>query len=334
MFVTAIIFFILAIIGLSLGFIVGTKGRTVTEKTRPDRYSEYRETEVTYKGSRKWYFLGSGVFFVLGLLFTLFASTFTVDSGSSSAVKDWSGVVQDDAVTTAGFHTKTPWQDIIPWDIKNQDATFTGDGSTTHNGQTVSGAEITVIDKDGISANMDIQVLYSIKADAVVDLTRNYTDQNDFEIKVVENYVKSIPRDVASTLTTVQMFEERTSLKSKITTALEEALADKGVIVDNVNIHGIRYPEDVQQRFKDAQNAQTDLLKAETEALSAKTKADGEAQAAISRATGEAEANRLLAASLTPEILQQRYIDALASGNTIIVPNNFTSLGQLPTPGQ
>lgn len=62
----------------------------------------------------------------------------------------------------------------------------------------------------------------------------------------------------------------------------------------------------------------------------AKTKADGEAQAAISRATGEAEANRLIAASLTPEVLQQRYIDALGGANTIIVPNNFTSLGQIP----
>lgn len=330
MFVWAISFFIIAIVVLVFGFLLGTKRHTVTR--RNDRYSDPEDFEVG--GTRKWFFLASGVFAVLGVLFTIFSSTFTVDSGSSAAIKDWSGVVQDDAVTTAGFHTKAPWQDIIPWDIRNQDATFTGDGSTTHNGQQVAGAEITIIDKDGISANMDIQVLFSIKADAVVDLTRSYTDQNDFEIKVVENDVKSIPRDVASTFTTVQMFEDRTSLKSKITKALEEAWADKGVLVDNVNIHGIRYPEDVQQRFKDAQNAQTDLLKAETDAQTAKTKAQGEADAAIARATGEAEANRLLAASLTPEILQQRYIDALAGGNTIIVPNNFTSLGQIPVPSQ
>lgn len=326
MFVLAIISFILAIVGVALAFVLGSPGRT--ELRRPDRYSD--PTEVTVKGTRKWYLLGAGIMFVLGILFTIFSSTFTVDSGSSAAIKDWSGVVQDDAVTTAGFHTKAPWQDTIPWDIRNQDATFTGDGTTTHNGQQVAGAEITVIDKDGISANMDIQVLFSIKADAVVDLTRNYTDQNDFEIKVVENDVKSIPRDVASTFTTVQMFENRTDLKSKIATALEEAWVKKGVVVDNVNIHGIRYPEDVQQRFKDAQNAQTDLLKAETEALSAKTKADGEAKAAISRATGEAEANRLLAASLTPEILKIRQIEALSKANTIVVPEDFTSLGQIP----
>lgn len=329
MFVFGIIFIILAIIALALAFTMGTKTRTVTRVIH-QRYSDPEEVEEIKRGTRLWFFLASAIFGVLGILFTIFASTFSVDTGSSVVLKDWTGVVAEDAVTTTGLHTKAPWQDAIAWDIKNQDVTFTGDGSTSHNGQQVAGAEITFIDKDGIQANLDIQVLFSIKADAVVPLTKGYANQDDFEIKVVENDVKSIPRDVASTFTTVQMFEERSDLKTKITKALSEAWEDKGVVVDNVNIHGIRYPEDVQQRFKDAQNAQTDLLKAETDAQTAKTKAQGEADAAIARAQGEAEANRLLAASLTPEILQQRYIDALANGNTIVVPNNFTSLGQIP----
>lgn len=331
MHVWAIIFFIFAIIGLALAFTMGTKTHTAQ---REDQYSG-RIKEVEVKGTRKWFFIGSGFFAVIGALFLIFASTFTVDTGSSVVIKDALGGVQDDAVTTSGvLHTKAPWDSTTVWNIRNQDATYTGDGSTTHNGQPVAGAEITFTDKDGISANLDIQVLYSIKANAVVDLTRGYVDQRDFEIKVVENDVKSLPRDVASKFTTVQMFEDRTRFRAEVAQALEEAWADKGVIVDNVNIHGIRYPEDVQQRFKDAQNAQTDLLKAETDAKTAKTKADGEAQAAISRATGEAEANRLLAASLTPEIIAIRQIEALSKANTIVVPQDFTSLGQLPNAPQ
>lgn len=324
MFGWAIAFYILTVIALAASFVLLDAGGTRTVK---DRYGE--DKEETYINTRKWGFLGAGVFLVLGIVFTVFASTFTVDTGSSTVLKDWTGVVQPDATTTEGIHTKAPWQNTIAWDIKNQDVTYTGKGETTHNGQEVTGAQITVIDKDGIQANMDIQVLFSIKADAVVALTRGYANQDDFEIKVVENDVKSIPRDVVSTYTTVQMFEDRSSLKADITEALEKAWADKGVVVDNVNIHGIRYPKDVQQRFKDAQNAQTDLLKAETDAQTAKTKADGEAQAEIARAQGEAEANRLLTESLTPQVLQQRWIDALSKANTIIVPNDFTSLGNL-----
>jgi len=327
MFIFAIIFFILAIIGLALMYTMGTKSRT---ETRRDRFGD--STEIKIRGSRRWFLLASGAFAALGVIFTIFASTFSVDTGSSVVLKDWSGVVQEEAVTKAGIHTKAPWQNDIAWDIKNQDVTFTGDGKTTHNGQQVAGAEITIRDKDGISADVDIQVLFSIKADKVVDLTKGFSDQNDFEIKVVENDVKSIPRDTASTFTTVQMFEERVRFGQEVEETIRESWAERGVLVENVNIHGVRYPDDVEQRFKDAQNAQTDLLKAETDAKTAKTKADGEAQAEIARANGEAEANRLLSASLTPQVLQQRWIDALSKSQTIIVPNDFTSLGQIPTP--
>jgi len=325
MFVLAIICFILAAIGATLGFVVGTKRRTVSVESRYSSATEDREVG----GSRKWYFLGAGVALVLGIIFTVFSSTFTVDTGSSTVLKDWSGVVQEDAVTTAGFHTKAPWQNDIPWDIKNQVVMYTGDGTTTHEGQQVTGAEIIITDKDGISAPMDIQVLFSIKADEIVGLTKSYTDQNDFEIKVVENDVKSIPRDVASTFTTVEVIEERNRLKVEISEALEAAWADKGVIIENVNIHGIRYPEDVQQRFKDAQNAETDLITAQTQKEIALTQAQSDAAAAIERATGEKQANDLLASSLTPQVLQKLWIDAIAGSGTIIVPQDFTSLGNL-----
>lgn len=323
MFVLAIIFAILTIIGLGLAFTVGTGKHTVT------RGSSYNRSEYETNGTRRWYLLGAGVSAVLAVVFTLFSMTFSVDTGSSTVLKDWTGVVAEDSITTPGIHMKAPWQNDISWNVKNQDVAFTGDGTTSHNGQTVAGAEITIIDKDGISANLDIQVLFSIKADQTVALTKAYANQDDFEIKVVENDVKAIPRDVASTFTTVEMFEDRTGLKAKIAEELEKAWDDKGVVVDNVNIHGIRYPEDVQQRFKDAQNAQTDLLKAETDAQTAKTKAEGEAQAEIAKANGEAEANRILSESLTPQVLQQRWIDAIAGSGTIIVPQDFTSLGNL-----
>jgi regulator of protease activity HflC (stomatin/prohibitin superfamily) len=88
----------------------------------------------------------------------------------------------------------------------------------------------------------------------------------------------------------------------------------------------------VKARFEEAQNAQTEVVKASAEAEKAKIAADSEAAVAITRATGAAEANRLLTQSLTPEILQQRYLDVLAGANLIVVPQGFTALGNLPAP--
>lgn len=335
MFIWFIILAILAVIAIAIG-IFFARARKL-EQVRIDAYnaskSDHRadkENDVPPGGL----FVGVGVLFgIVAAVFLIFSTTFTVDTGSAKVLKDWTGIVAEDPIVTPGIHTKAPWQDAITWDIKNQDVTFTGDGKTSHNGQQVAGAELVFTDKDGVSGKLDIQVLFSIRPEETVTLTRGYSNQDDFEIKVVENDVKALPRDVISTYTTVQVFEERAGLRSDIEKLLEETWADKGVIVDNVNIHGIRYPKDVQQRFKDAQNAQTDKLKAETEAETAKTKADGEAQAEIARAQGEAEANRLLSESLTPQVLQQRWIDALSKSNTIIVPQDFTSLGNL-TPQQ
>lgn len=308
MFIFAIVCLFLALIGFAAFFM-----------TREERTNK-RVPSIA---------MGAFAFLFGSAVFTMLSVTYTVDTGSSAVLKDFTGVVQEEAITTPGLHFKLPWQDDISWDVKNQDVTFSGNGTTTHNDQKVTGAEITIIDKDGIAANLDIQVLFSIKADQIVALTKGYTNQADFELKVVENDIKSIPRDVASGFTTVQMFEDRTGLKTKIVEELKKAWADKGVVVDNVNIHGIRYPDDVQQRFKDAQNAQTDLLKAQTDAETAKTKAEGEADAAIAKAKGEAEANKLVADSLTPTILQMRWIEALSAADLIVVPDNFTGLGSI-----
>lgn len=326
MFIVALVFIVAAIVL----FVLGTGARVARKQNqvRVDTWNREnsdridrgaaREKKNTTFGGLIYYGIGA-ILTIIGGIFLIFSTTFSVDTGSAVVLKDWTGVVAEDPIVEPGIHTKAPWQDAITWDIRNQDVKFDGN-------------QLNFIDKDGISAPMEIQVLFSIKADQIVELTRAYSNYEDFKIKVIENDVKSVPRDVASTFTTVQVFEERTRLKTEIQTLLEETWEDKGVIVDNVNIHGTPYPEDVQQRFKDAQNAQTDLLKAETEAQTAKTKADGEAQAEISRAEGEAEANRLLSESLTPQVLQQRWIDALSSSSTIIVPQDFTSLGQIPAP--
>lgn len=278
---------------------------------------------------RRW-FIGSGVFgILLAGMFFIFSSYYTQEAGEAKVLRDWTGNIVGSELKSGG-HWKEPWVDTVDWDIRNQSVMFAGkDGTTSHNGQEVQGAQVTFTDKDGVSGNMDIQVIYSIQADKVEKLTYDYTGQDDFKIKVVENDTKSIPRDVISSYTTIRVFNERAALGNEIEEALREAWADKGVDVENVNIQGIRYSKDVNNRFEEAQNAQTDLVKAEAEAKTAQTKAEGEANAAIAKANGEAEANRILTQSLTTQVLQQRWIDAIAGAQTIVVPQDFTSLGTL-----
>lgn len=67
---------------------------------------------------------------------------------------------------------------------------------------------------------------------------------------------------------------------------------------------------------------------AKTTAENQKEVAQVEADTKVVQANGEAEANRVLAESLTPEVLTSKYIDALkdisANGNLVVVPEGST----------
>lgn len=337
MFVLSIVLGILGLLALAFGLLMLVRKPQKIRVQKKDRYGykidEWEEVEgPSRQVAGRWTALGGALGLLLALMFLIFSSFYTQEAGEAKVLRDWTGNIVG-SETTSGGHWKEPWVDTVDWNIRNQQVMFAGDGSTTHEGQEVAGAQITFTDKDGVTGNLDISVIYSISASKVEDLTFDYSDQDDFRLKVVENDVKSLPRDILATYTTIRAYNDRSEVRAKIEEALTESWEDLGVTVERVQLQGLRYPADIEQRFIDTQNAQTELIKAETDAKTAKTKADGEAQAAISKATGEAEANRILDASLSDKVLQQRWIEAVGKSGTIIVPENFTSLGSLVPQG-
>lgn len=302
MFVLAIICWVIAVLAIGIGLII-----------------------------RNGWAIGGGLLVgVLGFIFLIFSTYYTVDPGEAKVMKDWTGVIQGEPVSAPGAHWKEPWVDAIDFDVRNQLAAFMNDGKGSYNDAPLNGPQITFTDKDGVTGNMDLVVLYSVKPDNVVQLVEDYTTQDDFRIKVIEQDIRSVPRDIPGQYTTIQMMTDRVEVATKIRKALEAEWKDKGVVIEDVSMQEVRYSDAVKQRFEDAQNAQTEVVKAKAEAEKAQIAADSAASVRIKDATAQAEANRLLTASLTPEVLQQRYLDVLAGANLIVVPQGFTALGQIP----
>lgn len=305
MFVLAIICWVIAVVVLAVGLIIMSSSR--------------------FAGG--WTVAGGVGLGLLGFLFFGISTYYTVDPGEAKVMKDWTGVIQKDAVTTPGAHWKEPWVDAIDFDVRNQLAAFMNDGKGSYNDAPLNGPQITFTDKDGVTGNMDLVVLYSIKPDKVVDLVGQYATQDDFRIKVIEQDIRSVPRDIPGKYTTIQMMTDRVKVANDIRAALEAEWTDKGVVIEDVSLQEIRYSDQVKQRFEDAQNAQTEVVKAQAEL----DKAEIDAQQKVVQAQAESDANKILAASLTPAILQQRYLDVLGKANLIVVPQDFTALGNLPT---
>lgn len=271
---------------------------------------------------------GAGILaLIIGGGMLVFSSFYTQEVGEAKVIKNWDGTIARED-TTAGPDWKFPNQEAIDFDITGQQAIYKLNGESKDN-EKVNGPEITAQDKDGVTANIDVAVRYSIKPDKVADIFTVYKSQENFVSKLIDQDIRSVVRNVPSSYSTVDVLAKRSELELKIIEGLKTRWEKQGVIVDSVALQGIRYPQVVQDRFTDAQNAKTQVVQEQAKLDATKISA----QQRIVEAEAQAEANRKLAASLTPEVLQSQQLDTLrdlgAKGNVFVVPNGSNPLIQV-----
>lgn len=231
---------------------------------------------------------------------------------------------------TAGYVQKAPWQDYADFDLFSQEVLYAGgDAAPSYSGGTVSGREVTVavggLNGGSTQANLDISVTYSLDAAKVEDIYSNYKSQERFTKQVVEKTILAVIRQVPGAYTATEFRgEARQEASDKILKLLNDKLNKLGVTVDFVNLQDIRYPENVEAALADVEAANQAALKAEANQRTAQV----DAETKRIEAQGVADANAILTQSLTPEILQQKYIDALGSGTVYVVPAGSTPFVQ------
>lgn len=247
----------------------------------------------------------------------------------NSVTKEVVATVQEPG---SGF--KAPWHSFVEFDLFSQELVYAGkgDASPSYAGGTVNGAEVTVSvggqEGGSTQANVDIAVTYSLDPKKVEDIYREFRSQEIFTKQVIEKQVLSAIRAVPSQYTAVEFRgEARGEAADKILEKLNEKLQGYGVQVDLVTIQNISYPEAVEAALTQIEEANQAAQKAEAEQRTAEVNAETKRI----EAEGVAQANKILAESLSPEVLQQQYIDALkASGQVFVVPEGSAPLVTLP----
>jgi regulator of protease activity HflC (stomatin/prohibitin superfamily) len=273
--------------------------------------------------------VGLGLFAVSVLLLGS-TMVYTQDPGEAKVLKNWSGAVEGQD-TTEGFDLKAPWVDGIDYDIRNQQAVYIGEGQDDYNGKKPDGPQVTIQDKDGVSANVDVAVRYSIRADQVMEVYKDYGPQENFKARLINQDIRSVVRNAPTSFTTIEVLTKRGEIEKRITEDLAKRWESQGVQVESVALQEIRYPGDVRQRYADAQNARTEIVKAQAELEAAQISA----QQKVVQAESEAKANAVLAKSLTDPILRQRYLDTLKelakAGNLVVVPEGGNQIVNIPS---
>lgn len=250
---------------------------------------------------------------------------YTQDTGEVCVIRNLGGSLAD-STSEAGFHIKMPWQDVITYDVRNNLINFYGDTDYKVDGGSYEGKQVSINDKSGASANIDIQVNYSLNPDSALNLYSEYGTQESFVEKYISNDVRAVTREVSGKFDTVTMLTDR----SQFTKAVQDALTKKwnkiGLTVEQVSVQDVRYPKSITDSYSQAQAAEVAKQKAQNEQETAKVQAETKKI----EAQGEADANAVLAQSLNEQVLQQHYIEALKDvgkeGNLVVVPEGSTPM--------
>lgn len=267
---------------------------------------------------------------VLAVLLCIPGCIYAQDVGDVVVLKNWGGSLAGTS-TEPGFHFKTPIQDTIRYDIRNNVLSFMGSSEEDQfEGGSANGSAVTINDKGGASAQIDIQVNYSLDPGVAEKLYEDYGTQENFVKSVCAVDIRAIPRQVSGQFDTISILTAR----GDFTTAVQEALAAKwesyGLVVEQVSIQNVVYPDNIIQSYAAAQSAEI----AKAEAINKQETAKVNAETKVIEATKQAEANKVLAESLSPEVLQQRYIETLSSiganGNLIIIPSDGNTMVNIP----
>lgn len=324
MFIFAVVLALAGVIALIVAA-SNAKARVLAAGETPNGSAFKRGSNVNISRIARWSAAG---LFLLAVVFALFSSFFRQDVGQANVLRDWTGSIVG-YETAAGLHPKAPWVDVVTFDVRNQRAVFVTEqtfGEGDNIGGAPDGPQITVQDAEGVTANIDIAIRYSLKPDSVVDIYSQYLNEENLRTRLIFNDIRSVVRSVPGSFATLEMLTDRDAVQQQILEALERRWEDDGIIVEDVALQEIRYGESVTAAFAAAQeaaiNVQTEQNKLEAAKVSAQQK--------VVQAQAEADANAILNASLSDAILQQRYLDTLkelaAAGNLVIVPEGFSGL--------
>ncbi len=299
----------------------------------------------------------SWILVLIALLFGLFLlKPFTIINSGEVGIKINTGKFEEKPLEP-GLHFFIPvLQKIVPVNTRIRLITYSnintgalGDGYRSYEGGLKRNPAITVLDRRGLTVNIDIAVQYRLRAESAPQTIEKWG--TSWEEKIINSKVREVVRDVIGQYTAEQLPEMRNEIAAAIETKVKQSvneLPNKPVILTSVELRTINLPPKIKDQIERVQIAKQEVTIAEQMKEKAKQEAQrkaeiakGEAQRNRIEAQGEADkirieaeeqakANKLLSDSLTPELLQLEQIKTQAKFNEALKVNKDTQIFLTP----
>jgi regulator of protease activity HflC (stomatin/prohibitin superfamily) len=232
--------------------------------------------------------IGAGVVVLLLIIFgnSMFK---IVDAGERGVIfRPFGDGLDTEQVYGEGLHVVAPWNKFIIYNVKERSAEETMD----------------VLDKNGLSISVDVTVRYYPTYKELPFLHKNFGEAYEQQLVIPE--MRSTVRQVMGRYTAEEIYsKKRAEVEDAIIKESTEKLNENYITTKAVLIRSINLPADIKQAIEMKLTQEQESLAYEFKL----EKEQKEAERKRIQAEGEARANNIINASLTPNLLRMRGIE-------------------------
>ncbi|MEM6514668.1 MAG: prohibitin family protein [Bacteroidota bacterium] len=230
------------------------------------------------------------IFAVVVALILVAKSVVTIESGHAGVLYQLSGGVDPDSEPLGeGINFVAPWNSVIEYEVRQQEVP----------------EKMSVLSSNGLDIKLDASVLYQPSYKDLPKLHKN--KGKDYLRRVLQPAIRSAARSVVGRYTPEQLYStKRDAIQQEIFDETKKIVEDQYIQLNSVLIRDVTLPPTIKQAIERKLKQEQESLEYEFRLVTA----EKEAEKVRIEAQGKADANKILSASLTDKILQDKGIDA------------------------
>ncbi len=218
-------------------------------------------------------------------------SAITIGSGEAGVLYKTfgDGVVTDEPPLGEGFHLIAPWNKVFVYEVRQQEIF----------------EKMKVLSSNGLDIQLDASAWFQPKYEDLGKLHQEKSEQ--YKDRILLPAIRSAARSVVGRYTPEQLYStKRDAIQKEIFQETKNIVDDQFIQLNEILVRDVTLPETIKEAIERKLRQEQQSLEYEFRLISA----DKEAQRQRIEAQGKADANRILSASLTDKILQDKGIEA------------------------
>ncbi len=225
------------------------------------------------------------------VIILLTKSIVTIGAGSAGVLYKplADGVVTDQPALGEGFHIVAPWNTVYVYEVRQQELS----------------EKIQALSSNGLDIRIDASIWFQPE---FTNLGNLHQQRGEMYIqRVLQPAIRSAARSVVGRYTPEQLYSsKRDAIQTEIFTETNRLLEGQFVQLNEVLVRDVTLPPTIKEAIERKLSQEQEALEYEFRLQ----KAEQEAERQRIDAEGKATANRILSASLTDKILQEKGIQA------------------------